>query len=310
MKFFKTLLICACCIVAVTLHLLCSPAAKDPLYREKLTTAYHELDQAFMAKDADKFMRYFQDSAIGMPEYHSTVYGKENLHQYYQQWFDSTQTLNFNRTIYEIQPAGNNLVVIGRFSHRFKKADSSIVDYAGKYMNVWAIGPHDSLYLKAEIWGSEHPINGSLLSFASRSSSGAMPAKVTVPAVEEEVKSRNQQIADYVKNRQGTLHATEMFMRDAIYLTYDTTMLVGMENIEAYFAEHEKPGAISIDSISLRASHIIPIDSLVFEYAYYFVAVSWDNHKGGINVKGKSINLWKRNSDGKLMLWRQMVNHD
>ena len=288
----------------------CSSDHKKQDYRERLTTLHQQRDRAFIAKDSKTYLQSYADSVIAMPEYHTPIYGKQYLGQYYRQWFDSTSSTQLTRDIYEVQRIGDYIVDIGRFTHDFKKADSSLAHYQGKYMNVWAIGAGDSIFLVSEIWGSESPINSSMLSFAAQSPPGSLPGLSIDPAIEKEVNTRNQQIATYVKNRQGTLHATEMFLPDAIYLTYDTTMLVGMNNIEPYFTEHEKPGPVSIDSISLLASRMIPVDSFVLEYGYYFVAVSWDNHKGGINVKGKSTNLWKRNNEGKLMMWRQMVNHD
>jgi ketosteroid isomerase-like protein len=288
----------------------CSSDDKKHDYREQLTILHQQRDRAFITKDSKTYLQSYADSVIAMPEYHAPVYGKQYLEHYYRQWFDSTSSTQLKRDIYEVQRIGNYILDIGRFTHDFKKADSSLVHYEGKYMNVWAIGAGHSVSLISEIWGSEFPINSSLLSFAAKSPSGPLPGLSIDPAIEEEVNTRYQHIAAYVKNRQGTLHATEMFLPDAIYLTYDTTMLVGMNNIEPYFTEHEKPGPVSIDSISLLASRMIPVDSFVLEYGYYFVAVSWDNHKGGINVKGKSTNLWKRNNEGKLMMWRQMVNHD
>lgn len=83
-----------------------------------------------------------------------------------------------------------------------------------------------------------------------------------------------------------------------------------MENIKPYFEEHEKPNGVSIDSISIKAGKMIPINNFVIEYGYYYVDVSWDNKKGRAIVTGKSTNVWKRDENGVLMLFRQMVNHN
>ncbi|MEZ0130685.1 hypothetical protein AB9T88_13345, partial [Flavobacterium sp. LBUM151] len=71
-----------------------------------------------------------------------------------------------------------------------------------------------------------------------------------------------------------------MFTNDAIFMTYDTPMLIGMENIKPYFIEHEKPNEVSIDFLEIKTSTMIALGNFVIEYGYYHVDVSWDKKKG------------------------------
>ena len=87
-------------------------------------------------------------------------------------------------------------------------------------------------------------------------------------------------------------------------------MFIGMETIKPYFTEHERPDNVSIDSLSLKASKMIDLGNVVIEYGYYTVDVSWNNNKERVFISGKSTNIWKRDKTGKLMIYRQMVNHD
>jgi hypothetical protein len=176
-------------------------------------------------------------------------------------------------------------------------------------MNVWKIGKDGKLTLLSEIWGANKAIDGSNFSFI-KTNNNAIPKPKASQTIENEVNKRNARIAELVTKREGEKHAVELFAKDAIYLTYDTPMMVGMENIKPYFVEHEKPNGVSIDSLSIKASKIIPLNNFVIEYGYYYVDVSWDNKKGRAIVTGKSTNLWKRDENGILMLYRQMVNHD
>lgn len=99
-----------------------------------------------------------------------------------------------------------------------------------------------------------------------------------------------------------------MFMPDAMYLTYYTPILSGEKEITDYFTEHEKPGTLRIEQISIETSNIIFAREAIVEFGFY--NVDWRDGESSGNVKGKSINVWKKNNDGELLLFRQMVNHD
>ncbi len=86
-------------------------------------------------------------------------------------------------------------------------------------------------------------------------------------------------------------------------------MLVGIEKVKAYFIEHEKPGDVQIASLQINTSKIIDMGNFVLEHGYYRIAGNSGNNASWV-VTGKSINLWKRDEKGTLLLYRQMVNHD
>ena len=166
-----------------------------------------------------------------------------------------------------------------------------------------------NLTLVSEIWGADTAVDKSNFSFIEQQAS-IMPTVKISKDVSDEIRKRNELIAKLVKKREGEKHATELFTKDAIYMTYDTPMLIGMENIKPYFTEHEKPNGVSIDFVQIKASTMINLVNFVVEYGYYYVDVSWDNKKTKATVTGKSTNLWKKDEKGVWMLYRQMVNHD
>lgn len=280
------------------------------LLKEKLKSINNELADAFVNKNIDVVMKYYDEKEpTCMPEYHKALYTKDGIKLYYQQWFDNVTINNYKRDIYEVQFIKNYIIEIGTFVNNFTKSDSTLFNYEGKYMNVWRVEKSGNLTLISEIWGANKLVDKSNFSFIKPQAS-KMPILSVSKAIAEEVNKRNARIAKLVTKREGEKHATEMFANDAIYMTYDTPMLVGMENIKPYFAEHEKPDNISIDHLEINASQMIAMDKFVLEYGYYYVEVSWDKKQGKANVTGKSTNLWKRDENGVLMLYRQMVNHD
>lgn len=278
--------------------------------KEKLKVINNELAASFLNKDSSVIIKYYDDKEpVCMPEYHPALYNKEDIKSYYQQWLSGFKISAYKRDIYEVQLIDNYAVEVGTFSINSIKNKGSLLVYDGKYLNVWRIEKGGRLILVSEIWGANKAIEGSNFSFIK-----TKPAETPKPKInktlENEVNKRNERIAQLVTNREGEKHALDFFTQDAIYLTYDTPMLIGMENIKPYFVEHEKPNGVSIDSISIKASRMIPLNNFVIEYGYYYVDVSWDNKKGRAIVTGKSNNLWKRNENGILMLYRQMVNHN
>jgi ketosteroid isomerase-like protein len=286
-----------------------SPKSTDQ-WKEKLKSINNQLADAFLNKDINVIMKYYDDKEpVCMPEYHKTLYTKAAIKLYYQQWFNIVKINAYKRDIYEVRLIEDYLVEIGTFTNNFTNVNNALIIYDGKYMNVWKINKDKNLTLISEIWGANSAVDKSSFSFIQIQVSEVPKPKIH-RSLENEVNKRNELIADLVKKREGEKHATELFTKDAIYMTYDTPMLIGMEHIKPYFTEHEKPNGVSIDSLAIKASKIIDLHSFVIEYAYYYVDVSWNNKKGKAIVTGKSTNLWKRDENGILMLYRQMVNHD
>lgn len=278
--------------------------------KEKLKKVNSQIADSFLRKDFSVITNFYDDNEpVCMPEYHKALYTKEDIKSYYQQWLSKFTINSYKRDIYEIQQIGNYAVEIGTFNIHSTNQNGAVLVYDGKYLNVWKVEKNGKLILESEIWGANKAIDGS--NFASiKTKESEIPKPKINKTLETEVGKRNERIAELVSNREGEKHAVEFFTKDAIYLTYDAPMFVGMENIKPYFEEHEKPNGVSIDSISIKAGKMIPIKNFVIEYGYYYVDVFWDNKKGRAIVTGKSTNVWKRDENGVLMLFRQMVNHN
>ncbi len=278
--------------------------------KEILTAINNQISESFLHNDSNIIMKYYDETEpVCMPEYHNALYTKQDIKSYYEQWLSNFKINDYKRSIYEVQLIENYVIEIGTFNiNAVGKSGVSLV-YEGKYMNVWKVLKSKKMVLISEIWGADKAFDGSQFSVIKTNSIKIPKSKIN-QSIEEEIYKRNERIAELVKNREGEKHAVEFFTKDAIHLTYDTPMLIGMDNIKPYFVEHEKPNGVSIDSLSIKASRIIPLKNYSIEYGYYFVDVSWDNKKGKASVSGKSINLWKRDENGVLMLYRQMVNHN
>lgn len=264
---------------------------------------------AFINGKQEDLVKSYTDQTLFMPEHSRQRVGKETIRDFYKQWLAQAKVSAYQRTILELQDLGNYVLEIGTFAENLNVNGQNPFSYSGKYSVLWKKSSNRSLppTIAAEIWGSASYFDDK--NIPNIDDIAVPPTKEYIPTdkLTLEVKERNNRIKELVQNRQGAEHA-KMFMPDAMYLTYYTPILSGEKEITAYFTEHEKPGTLRIEQISIQTSNIIYAQKAIVEFGFY--NVDWrDDEKNG-NVKGKSINVWKKNSDGELLLFRQMVNHD
>lgn len=265
--------------------------------------------EAFIEGDANKMAGNYIETATLMPEHSTTRNGSNGIRQYFTDWLGQVKVNSYTKTIYEITNLDGYALEIGTFTQNFTLTGHKPYEYKGKYMVLWRTSNklETSPFIAAEIWGANDYVND-----ADFPDIKDGPKPVGVPSknkkLEEEIMGRNQLIAKLVTERKGAEHAT-LFLPDAIYMTYYTPMLVGIEPITNYFTGHEKPGTLKIDAIAITTDGITETKGgLIIEFGSYKVDWSDGDTKG--TVTGKSINVWKRGKNKTLMLYRQMVNHD
>lgn len=276
--------------------------------RERLETRNRAFSEAFVGEDLTAVIGYYADGAMLMPEHSTARYGKDSIQGYYRQWFDGVAVGGLRKTVHEVLDYGNYAVETGNFVQTYSKSGAQPYDYAGKYMVVWAVDGEQARIV-SELWGANAPFDDAVLPLIEDAPPVTTRTFSNDAKVAEEIGGRNAVIGRLVTERKGEEHAG-LFLPDAIYLTYYTPMLVGIENIRPYFIEHERPGGVTIESLDLSAANIIPIDDGKLQLEQGFYRVAWRAGGDSGTVTGKSLNLWKRDQDGTLMLYRQAVNHD
>lgn len=265
--------------------------------------------KAFITGDTKALQSQYMQWAVIMPEHTTTRKGETLIRQYYTEWLAGAKMDSYSKTIYEIQDFDGWALEIGTFVQKFTLKSGQTHNYDGKYMVLWRISDklETSPFIAAEIWGANNYINDADFPVITDSPKTYWEA-ITNETLKNEVISRNQVIAQLVKERKGAEHAM-LFMQDAIYMTYYTPMLVGIDKIAAYFTEHEKPGTLKIDTLELNTNNCYSMGgNVIIEFGSY--KVDWSDGDAKGTVMGKSINVWKRDAAGTLMLYRQMVNHD
>jgi ketosteroid isomerase-like protein len=276
-------------------------------YKKILTAINAKLTQAIIKKDISTLMTGYDANAVCMPEYHNTLFGKQAIRKYYSKWLDSATVSSFQKEIHEIKRMKNMLVTSGTFNESFIKAGQAPFVYKGKYMQVWKIEKNERVSLVSEIWGAVDNIDRSHLPLSQSVTpdTANFPHPTITPALEA-VSTRNKHLADLILKRDGGPMA-DFYTKDAIYMPYYSPMLIGYKDIKDYYIKHEDPN-VGIDKVLINASGIIDLGTYILVNGYY--DVNWRAGGDSGIVTGKSINVWKREPEGKLLLYRQMVCHD
>lgn len=287
---------------------LCSSAfALDTPSEQRLRAAQAQLREGWLAEDPAALEALYVDDAMLMPEHSVARRGREAIADYYRRWFAAVDVASYRRTPREVLPFGDSAIEIGHYQQGFGRDGAAPYSYDGKYMTLWDLRGEQPRIV-SELWGADAPFERAALPEIAAATSPIANTFTNDAAVLAEVTQRNALIGKLVTERRGGEHA-ELFFPDAIYLTYYTPMLVGMDEIRPYFVEHEKPGTVAIDALALRSGHLhVLAPDTVLEEGFY--RVGWRAGTDAGVVEGKSLNLWKRDGDGEFKLYRQAVNHD
>jgi len=291
----------------LTIHVFAQENKTDSSIRKQIEDYNAAFATAFVDNNKEVLLKSYTDQSVLMPEHSRQRVGKKAIAQFYEQWLSQAKVNSFQKTIVELQDVGDYILEIGNFTQNLNLRDLKPYEYSGKYMVVWKKVSKNKITIAAEIWGANSYFEDRLIPEINDSEVPLTKEYISSDKLILEVVERNTSIKNLVQKRMGVEHA-KMFMPDAMYLTYYTPILSGEKDITAYFTEHEKPGTLKIEQISIQTSGVIVAKKAIIEFGFY--NVDWRDGTNHGNVKGKSINIWKRNDKGELMLFRQMVNHD
>lgn len=277
-------------------------------FRESIETLNRQFATALEKGDVPAMMRYYAADAVSMPEHHPTLFNRTSITEYYQQWLKATSGNKYQRTIYAIKPTDGYLLESGTYIHDFTQPGQQSFRYSGKYVHIWRIGKKQELTLVSEIWGASAGFDHAAL---PRLTSPIPPLEITPvkradSSLARSINNNNLAIAQLVKDRNGAAFS-EYYTDDAIYMPYYMPMVIGKDSIHQYYVIHEDPN-VGIDTVQIRISRMLPAGGYVLVNGFY--RVNWRAGGNSGLVTGKSINIWRKEPDGKFRLYWQMTNHD
>ncbi|MBO9585020.1 MAG: hypothetical protein J7574_12740 [Flavobacterium sp.] len=291
----------------LTISVLAQQHKTDSQLKKQIEDYNAAFATALVGNNKEAVLKLYTDQTVLMPEHSRQRVGKKMIAAFYEKWLAQAKVNSYQKSILELQDFEDYVLEIGNFTENLHLKDLKPYAYAGKYMVLWKKASKNKITIAAEIWGANAYFDDRFIPEIDDAEVPPTKEYTSSDKLIKEVIGRNSSIKSLVQNRLGAEHA-KMFMPDAMYLTYYTPILSGEKDITAYFTEHEKSGTLKIEQISIKTSGVIVTKKAIVEFGFY--NVDWRDGANNGNVKGKSINVWKRNDKGELMLFRQMVNHD
>lgn len=286
----------------------CNNSEEQASAKQQIEALNAQREKAFAQKDIDLLLKAYANDAVCMPEYHPPLFNRSAVRHYYLNWFQGMNASSYHTTTTELIELDTNFIESGSFVDTIINSRNDTLYYTGKYIRHWRITEGGKPLIIAEIWGGTQYFDREKFPYAGSGEPLSITPYNAKRPEEQLVVERNKLLGRLVKERKGGEHA-ELFTEDAVYMPYYMPPLKGMNDIRAYFVEHEKPGDVTIDSLNLVTGRVLTIGDLIMEHGFYGVRWVADAQTSGI-VTGKSLNLWKRLPDGRLQMYRQMVNHN
>ena len=111
--------------------------------------------QGIRSENFDILSKLFLKETTILPEYHPSLQSSSLLKAYYLQFFELTDTQQYEKTAFEIMAINNEYYIeLGTFEHTYLVDQDESFDYKGKYMTYWKKVGEDSFKVLAHIWGA------------------------------------------------------------------------------------------------------------------------------------------------------------
>ena len=153
----KLLFVCGC--VFLLSFTFASPAAAADT---KIEQALRDLDAKWSAaagaKDVDKTVSYYAESAVVMPPNASAATTKESIRSAWKEMLTTPgAALSWKATKVEVAKSGDMACVSGTYEETTTDASGKPVKDRGKYVEVWEKQADGTWKVVADVWNSDLP---------------------------------------------------------------------------------------------------------------------------------------------------------
>lgn len=274
---------------------------------ETLQHLTKNLDEAEVNDDLDAFIQYYDENALSMPEYQSTLEGQNEIQSYYSEIFKRQNIKEYQRHAHEFLRLDKTIVVIGTFKKEFTDSkNDSTVTLMGQYWNVWA-EKDDTFILKGEAYGYFHPVEhpeALVIPGSDQPDEADILLKKEIPF---ELKAYNALMEKGVRKRDPIVRSG-FFTEDGSFKPFADTTVTGMDKIKPYLIAYSSRGTVTINSVMCYTLDFEYSGEYVLEYDMF--KVKWTNANGPGRTEGKGIRIWKRQADHSLRLYREIGTHN
>jgi uncharacterized protein (TIGR02246 family) len=153
----KSLFLCGC-IALLSFTFAGTTAAADTKTQQALRDLDAKWSAAAGAKDVDKTVSYYAESAVVMPPNASAATTKESIRSAWKEMLTTPgAAISWKATKVEVAKAGDLAYVSGTYEETMTDASGKPVNDHGKYVEVWEKQADGKWKCGADIWNSDLP---------------------------------------------------------------------------------------------------------------------------------------------------------
>jgi len=154
----KTKFVAAGCIAWLSFTIVCTAPAADTKIEQALRDLDAQWSKDAEAKDVDKTVSYYAESAVVMPPNASAAMTKEAIRSAWKEMLTTPgAAINWKATKVEVAKAADLAYVSGTYEETMTDASGSLVKDHGKYVEIFKKQADGTWKVIADIWNSDLP---------------------------------------------------------------------------------------------------------------------------------------------------------
>ena len=154
----KTKFVAAGCIAWLSFTIVCTAPAADTKIEQALRDLDAQWSKDAEAKDVDKTVSYYAESAVVMPPNASAAMTKEAIRSAWKEMLTTPgAAINWKATKVEVAKAGDLAYVSGTYEETMNDASGRSVKDHGKYVEIFKKQADGTWKVVADIWNSDLP---------------------------------------------------------------------------------------------------------------------------------------------------------
>lgn len=278
-----------------------SQTSEANAWKEKLTH-FHQLKiEAASTQSYEPIRSLYAESSLLMAEYHPLMEGLTAIEHYYTQIYSRQEVVSYTREIMEIIPLKDRVIELGLFVKTLESGEA----LRGKFLNVWAIGPDDSLYLRAESFGYLHPMEDPSLLVVASLPGKERPSPKPGLSIPREIEAYMELGKSSVIARNPE-KSTASYAEDGSYFPYADTLKAGKDQLLKHFQAYYSNPA-TIDSLEVWTHDYDIVEDGYILYNQFYVDWTVPGYSG--NAQGSGISYRRRQADHSLRIFRHLGIH-
>ena len=264
--------------------------AAENAARTDIEAINRRIETAYKTKNADTLSAFYDAAITYIPEYKPVLYGAEDVKNFFTAWFSATNSISYEKKIYEVQEIAGYLLETGTFSLTYSRGSGGSEPYNGKYLIMWKRqAPHQYTIL-SEAFGAATQVKPEDMPYASVTveEKQKLDTNKIDPSFAPILNTFDKGVVQAVLDGDGKARAAE-FTEDGIYMPHFDPMQIGMSMIRPYMLKTYQKNVFTYDIDTYR--EIFATDNYVFLSGHFKVGCDRPDSHWGFegNIDRKSV---------------------